>query len=65
MKKGFGIIAIVIICIGAVVGGFFSRLPVRTSADTTVTADRIVADYREALDVIGKNYVGQINHEKV
>ncbi|HXG84504.1 MAG TPA: S41 family peptidase [Pyrinomonadaceae bacterium] len=65
MKKSFGIIAIIIICIGAAVGGFFSRLPVRTSADTTVTADRIVADYREALDVIDKNYAGRIEHEKV
>ncbi len=65
MKKSFSIIAVVIIFAGALIGGLFGRLPVKTSADTAVTAEKITADYSEALDVVGKNYVGQIDHEKV
>ncbi len=65
MKKSFSIVAIIIIFAGALIGGLFGRLPVKTSADTTVTTEKITADYAEALDVIGKNYVGRIDHEKV
>jgi len=65
MKKSFGIIAIIIVLAGALVGGFFGRLPVTTSADTAITTEKITADYGEALEVIGKNYVGEIDHEKV
>jgi carboxyl-terminal processing protease len=48
-----------------VFGGLFGRLSSTTSADSSVTAGRIVADYKEALDVIDRNYVGKIDHEKV
>jgi carboxyl-terminal processing protease len=64
MRFNFAITAIVIVAVGAIVGGLFGRLP-STSADTSVTAGKIVADYREALDVIQKNYVGKIDHERV
>lgn len=65
MNKNFAIGALVLVTIGAVVGGLFGRLSSPTSADSSVTAGRIVADYREALDVIDKSYVGKIDHEKV
>ena len=65
MKKTFGVIAIIIIFLGALIGGLFGSFPRNTSADTAITSERVVADYREALDVIDKNYVGEINHEKV
>lgn len=64
MNKRFAVIALVIVGVGAIVGGLFGKLP-STSADTSVTSGKIVADYREALDVIGKNYVGKVDHEDV
>ncbi|MGQ0541364.1 MAG: S41 family peptidase [Blastocatellia bacterium] len=64
MKYGFIICAVILVVFGAVVGGLFGRIP-STSADTSVTTGKIVSDYREALDVIDKNYVGGIDHEKV
>ena len=65
MSRKFGIIAIVLVIVGAVVGGIFGRLPVTSSADTSLTQERVVADYREALGVINANYVAPIDHEKV
>jgi len=65
MSRKFGIIAIVLVIVGAVAGGIFGRLPVTTSADSTLTQDKVVADYREALGVIDANYVSPIEHEKV
>jgi carboxyl-terminal processing protease len=65
MNRNFAIGAVILVVVGAVFGGLFGRLSSTTSADSTVTAGRIVADYREALDVVDKNYVGKIDHEKV
>ncbi len=65
MSKKLGIIAILLIAVGALVGGIFGKLPLITSADTSLTPDKIVADYRQALEVIDENYVGEIDHEKV
>lgn len=65
MNRNFAVGAVVLVVVGAVMGGLFGRLSSTTSADSSVTAGRIVADYREALDVVDKNYVGKIDHEKV
>ncbi|MBA2495258.1 MAG: S41 family peptidase [Acidobacteria bacterium] len=65
MSKKLGIIAILLVIVGAVFGGLFGRLPIESSADTALTPEKVVADYREALDVIDNNYVGPIDHEKV
>jgi len=65
MSRKFGIIAIVLVVVGAVVGGIFGRLPLTTSADSSLTREKVVADYREALGVINENYVTPIDHEKV
>lgn len=65
MSRKFGIIAIVLVIVGAIAGGIFGRLPVTTSADSSMTQEKVVADYREALDVIEDKYVGAIDHEKV
>jgi carboxyl-terminal processing protease len=65
MNRNFAIGAVILVVVGAVFGGLFGRLSSTTSADSSVTAGRIVADYREALDVVDKNYVGKIDHEKV
>ncbi|HBR58365.1 MAG TPA: hypothetical protein DEA22_13010 [Blastocatellia bacterium] len=65
VKNGFILIAGVLIASGALIGGLFGRLPSSISADSSVTAGRIVADYREALDVIEKNHVGTLNREEL
>ena len=64
MNKKVSIGAGILIVLGAVVGGLFGRLP-GISADSSLTNSKIVADYREAIDVIDKNYVGKVDHEKI
>ncbi len=56
MSRKFGIIAVLLIVVGAVFGGIFGKLPLASSADTSLTPEKIVADYRLALDVIFVNY---------
>jgi len=65
MSRKLWIIALIFIVTGAVIGGLFGRMPLRISADTSITTERVVADYSEALDVIDKNYVGNVDHEKI
>ena len=65
MNKKFTFVAGVLVVLGAVVGGLFGRLPSSIFADSSVSSASIVADYREALDVIDKSYVGKVDHEKV
>lgn len=65
MNKGFAVCALFVIGLGAVLGGAFGKFPSSTSADSGITAGKVSADYREALEVVGKNYVTPIDHERV
>jgi carboxyl-terminal processing protease len=65
MNNKFAIAAGIVIGLGAVLGGLFGRLPVTASADNAVTASRIMADYREAVDIVEQGYVGKVDHEKI
>jgi carboxyl-terminal processing protease len=65
MNRRFALFVGVVVLIGAVVGGLFGRLPARTSAEGGMTTERLLADYREALEVIDAGYVGKVDHEKV
>ena len=65
MGNKFAISAVIFVVLGAVVGGLFGKLPVTTSADTTMTSQRILGDYREAVEVVEKGYVSQVDHEKI
>ncbi len=65
MNKKFAVLAIIIVLTGAIAGGLFGKLPVQTSADNSITSEKIVRDYREALEVIEENYVGKTDHEKI
>lgn len=65
MGNKFAIITGIFIVVGAVLGGLFGRLPVITSADSSVTTASILADYRESVDVVENNYVSTIDHEKI
>jgi carboxyl-terminal processing protease len=65
MNKKFPIIAGILIVTGAILGGLFGRMPTRTSAESGVTKERVISDYREALETIDQNYGGSVDHEKV
>ena len=64
MEKRLFIAAVVLVVLGAVAGGLFGRLA-KTSASNEITTRRIVSDYREAIEVIDKNYVGKVDYEKI
>lgn len=61
-KSAFLIVLFILVC--AAVGGLFGKIS-SSSADTSITPEKISTDYREALDVIDKNYVGVVNHEQI
>lgn len=65
MNRKFAILAVIVVFLGALAGGLFGKLPIGTSADTSVTPEKITADYREALEVVNANYVGNADHEKI
>jgi carboxyl-terminal processing protease len=65
MERRFGLLAILLIVVGVVIGGLFGRTPLRTEAEHGPTTAGVVADYKEALDVIDANYVGTVDHEEV
>jgi carboxyl-terminal processing protease len=64
MSKKFAFIIILVIAVSAVLGGLFGKFS-KTAADTSVTPEKISVDYREALGVIEKNYVGTVNREQI
>ncbi|HXG83236.1 MAG TPA: S41 family peptidase [Pyrinomonadaceae bacterium] len=65
MNKKFIIIAVMLVVFGAIFGGVFGKLPVTSLADTTLNKEKVIADYREAINVIDANYVGKVDHEKL
>jgi carboxyl-terminal processing protease len=65
MSKKITVLGIVIILAGAIFGGIFGRLPLQTSADNSLTPQKILGDYREAVEIIEANYVGKISHEDI
>ncbi|HMQ04103.1 MAG TPA: S41 family peptidase [Pyrinomonadaceae bacterium] len=64
MDKRFLILALLLVIVGAAAGGLFGRLST-ISAGNEITRDAIITDYREALDVIDKNYGGAVDYEKI
>ena len=65
MKGKFAVIAVVLVVAGGVLGGIFGRLPAPTSASGSVTPESVIADYKEALQVIDSSYIGNVDHEKI
>ncbi len=64
MNRRFALFALILVGIGTIAGGLFGKLPARTSADSGITAERVLADYREALKLINESYAGPIDQEK-
>ena len=65
MNKKFAIIALVLVGLGAIIGGVFGRLPGRSSANTTVTRESISNDYGEALALIDDKYSTETKREEL
>lgn len=65
MNRGFALCALIVIGLGALIGGVWGRFPAGISADNSLSMEKISSDYSEALDVVSKNYVVPIQHEKL
>ena len=65
MNRKFVLIALILVVAGAVLGGIFGKMPLRASASDDTTPARVLADYREATDIIDKNYIGRVDHERI
>lgn len=65
MDKRLPIVAVILVLVGAVLGGVFGRMPITTSAEGEVTKERVVTDYGEALRLVEANYGGKVDHEKI
>lgn len=65
MNKYFIIVAVLTVVLGAVVGGMFGDLLARTSAEGGTSAEKLVAEYKDALGVIAEGYIHDIDHEKI
>lgn len=65
MNSRFALFSLVLVAIGVIAGGLFGRLPARTSAENGMTAEHVLADYKEAVDLLNKSYAGSIDPEKV
>ncbi len=64
MNKGFAALSLVLVLLGAIVGGLFGRLPARSSAGGGVTTEKVLSDYGEALNLIKASYSGSIDPDK-
>lgn len=64
MSKKVALIIVLFIVACAALGGLFGRFS-KSSADTALTTEKVTADYREALDVIDKNYVSPVKREEI
>jgi carboxyl-terminal processing protease len=65
MNKQFWIVAVVLVALGAILGGIFGKMPGRASGGSSTSAESISADYSEAIKMIDDNYIGKIDHEKI
>jgi carboxyl-terminal processing protease len=65
MKKSLFIVAILLISIGAVAGGFFGRSARKQASGTEMTSARVSDDFAEAVEMIDKEYVRSLDREVI
>jgi carboxyl-terminal processing protease len=64
MNKFTGIFIVLFLVISAVIGGLFGKIT-KSSADMSLTPEKVSSDYRQAIEVIDANYGGKVNHEQL
>ncbi len=67
MSKKFGLVAVAVIIVAALVGGLSRRSigkPSAANAGVKTTAENIEGDYQAALTIIDSNYAGEVDYEK-
>jgi carboxyl-terminal processing protease len=68
MTRKFGIVALVIIIAATFAGGmvdlFQKRSPVAGGTHRAIASSDVTEDYQEAVQVIGKEYAGDVDYEK-
>ncbi len=65
MSKKFIILAAIIIGLGAIIGGVFSKFGGKSAASGEISKEQISGDFDEAIRVVNSNYVSEVNPEKV
>jgi carboxyl-terminal processing protease len=66
MKHRFAVLVVLVVLMSSVVGGFMGGSAAAGAAGSSqATADDFLRDFTEALDVIQKNYVGNIGPDKL
>jgi carboxyl-terminal processing protease len=66
MKHRFAVLVVLVMLMSSVVGGFMGGSAAAGAAGSSqATADDFLRDFTEALDVIQKNYVGNIGPDKL
>jgi carboxyl-terminal processing protease len=66
MKHRFAVLVVLVVLMSSLVGGFMGESAAAGSAGSSqATADDFLRDFTEALDVIQKNYVGNIGPDKL
>lgn len=67
MSRKFGIIAVAIITLAAILGGLSRRgigKAATTTTKTATTVESIESDYRAALSIVQSDYAGEVDYEK-
>lgn len=65
MNKRFLIIACGLVIAGAIFGGIFGKMPIRTEAGGGTSSEKIKGDYTEAVELIDRNYISPLDREKI
>lgn len=63
MKIRFIIIVVIIVAVGALIGGIMDVFSIGKQTAGVATPQKVVSDYGEALDVVSKNYGGVVKGE--
>ena len=63
MNRGFALCALIVVGLGALLGGFLGRFSTSSSADNTISPQRISSDYRRHLISLDRIMV-PVDHEK-
>ncbi|REJ78884.1 MAG: S41 family peptidase [Acidobacteria bacterium] len=62
--RKFWLLGIGLVLVGALIGGIFGTFSGAANANANLTAEDLVSDYGDALDVVDANYIDEIDREE-